>query len=214
MLYGLLPYVSNRYSYATYSYDFYDNKEIICNTCARTKNIIQLRYWPPKITLEGGKRYPDCLYITSPFEDKCGMVLSDRALAAFRKENITGFVSEPITILDNIKNNQDQLLSSMPQYHYIYIKGKISLDYQKMHYRKKNICNECGEYTWSRIKIGESVIDYSTWDKSDLCKLEDYPNYFLCTQRVIDVIKKYKLKGFAKVSERDLFRTLKAEKIC
>ena len=214
MLYGLFPYCTNRLSYLRCSMDFYDKKETKCDTCGRTVTDIQLKYWPPKFVLNGGKRYPDWLHFVSPFDDKCGMILSEKALYAFQSEKVSGFVAEPVTIADNPKNTKNESLTNIPDYYYVYVKGSISLDYQKMHYRKKNVCCDCGQYTWSRQKIGESVLDYSTWDRSDICKLIDYPNCFVCTQKVIDVIKKYGLKGFSMLAEQDLFRILKARKIC
>ena len=204
MLYGLLAYHSNRLGYLTYPWDYYDAKETVCSSCGRSVNSHQLQYWPPHFSLEEGKRYPDCLDVVVPFQDKCGMILSEKALCTFQMADIRGFDYEPV----RVSNAPD-----MPNYYYIYVRGSISLDYKSMHYRKKNVCPECGQYTWSRQKIGESALDYASWDGSDICKLAEYPNKFVCTEKVIDVIKKNHLKGFARTSEQDIFRTLKAEKL-
>ena len=209
MFYCLSSYNSGRFCYVTYPWDYYDTKETKCDSCGRTIQNIQLNYWPPRFSLEGAKKYPDLLIVVTPFENKCGMIISEKALQVFQTENISGFFAEPIEVCDNPKNAKSAksaIALDVPNYYYIYINGNISLDYQKMHYRKKNVCNECGQYTWSRQKIGESALDYSTWDQSDICKLTDYPNIFVCTQRVIDAIKQNKLKGFAKASEKDIFR--------
>lgn len=213
MLYSFDINNSCKYGYLTYTLDYYDIKDTKCETCGRTKQNIYLKYWPPKMTLEGGKKYPDFLNIVTPFVDRCGIVISERAFKAFQLEKISGFFAEPITVFDNPKNVKVESSVQIPNYYYCYVTGNISLDYLAMHYRKKNVCSECGQYTWSRQKIGESSLDYSTWDKSDICKLTDYPNVFICTQRVVDVIKRNKLKGVAIASEKDIFLPLKHQKI-
>ena len=214
MLYGFDINNSCKYGYLTYPLDYYDIKKAECETCGRTKQDVYLKYWPPKFALEGGKKHPDFLNVVTPFVDKCGMLISEKALKTFQSENISGFFAEPITVLDNPKNLKAEGSAQIPSYYYCYITGNISLDYLTMHYRKKNICLECGQYTWSRQKIGESALDYSTWDGSDICKLTDYPNKFVCTQRVVDVIKQNKLKGGALRSDKDLFLALKYQRIC
>ncbi len=161
------------------------------------------------MVLEGGKAYPDYLSVSIPFEDKCGLIVSEKALTAFQNEDITGYKAEPIQI-----KTDSECSTKAPQYYYLYVDGSISLDHNAMHYKKKNFCPECGSYNWSRQKIGESILDSSSWNQFDICKLVDYPNIFICTQKVIDVIKKYNLKGFTKSSESDIFLPLKAEKIC
>ena len=190
-------------------YGFYKINTCKCETCGREIQKCQLEYWPPKMILEGGKRYPDCLSVSIPFDDKCGLIVSEKALTAFQNEDITGYKAEQIQIKMNSEDSAEA-----PQYYYLYVDGRISLDYNAMHYKKKNFCSDCGSYNWSRQKIGESVLDHSSWNQCDICKLIDYPNIFICTQKVIDVIKKYNLKGFVKGAETDIFLPLKAEKIC
>lgn len=214
MFYRLDAYGSNRYCSVTYPWDYYSKQEQQCPACGRMVQTYKPNYWPPKFRLEGGKRYPDCLDYVTMFDEKCGMLLSKKALEAFQREGITGLITEPVTVIDHLKHNQSHSDSGMPEYYCVYIQGRISLDYQTMHYRKKNHCRSCGQYSWSRQKIGESALDVSTWDQSDLCKLTDYPNVFICTSKVIDVIRKYQLKGFSKSEETDIFLPLKSKKVC
>ena len=104
MLYSFDINNSCKYGYLTYTLDYYDIKDTKCETCGRTKQNIYLKYWPPKMTLEGGKKYPDFLNIVTPFVDRCGIVISERAFKAFQLEKISGFFAEPITVFDNPKN--------------------------------------------------------------------------------------------------------------
>ena len=212
MFYCLSSHPSNRYKYLIMDYDFYKINTYQCNTCGREVKYCQLEYWPPKMFLEGGKRYPDHLSVSIPFDDKCGLVISEKAFEIFEKENINGYTAESIEINDDKSNTEVSV--EKPKYYYLYVNGSISLDYGAMHYKKKNYCPDCGTYNWSRQKIGESILDHSSWNQCDICKLVDYPNILICTQKVIDVIKKYNLKGFVKGAESDIFLPLKEEKVC
>ena len=214
MLYCLSQYASNRFKYIIMKHDFTESEKWVCDSCGRNVTSMRMKYWPPDLFLEGGKRYPDYFTIPMPFEDKCGMIVSEKALLAFQKEGVTGFESAPIKINDTDKRGRIIESPDMPKYYYLFVKGTISLDLKAMHYRKKNVCPACGSYTWSRQKIGDAALDYASWDQSDICKLTDYPNTFICTQKVIDVIKKNNLKGFYKNTEQDIFRPLRSEKIC
>ena len=205
-MYCISSHPSNRYKYAVMDYDYYKAEGFICNRCGRDAQKLQLLHWPPVIRLEGGKRYPDHLSISVPFGDRCGFIVSEKALSVFQNEQLSGFEAEPIGITGSD--------SDLPKYYFLTVTGTISLDYNAMHYRKKNVCPECGSFRWSRQKVGESVLDHSTWSQSDFCKLVDYPNLFLCTQKVVDAIRSNNLKGFTMRMESEIFLPLKSVKIC
>jgi len=213
MFYCLSHTGSNRYKYIFSTSEYYVFEDRICEKCGRNVRIPRIINFPVQFYAEGGKRYPDYFHITTPIERHCGMIVSEKALQAFTENEISGFESMPIEILESCGKNLIKP-TDIPQYYYITVQGTVSLDYQAMHYRKKNICDTCGGFSWSREKIGESFLDAATWSGHDLCKLTDYPNVFICTQKVIEVIKKNGLKCFAQRSEHDIFRGLRAEKIC
>ena len=204
MLYCLSGHTSNQYKYAVMDYDYYTAEGFVCGSCGREAQKLQLLSWPPGIRLEWGKRYPDHLSVSIPFEERCGFIVSEKALAVFQKAQLTGFEAAPLEIAG----------ADSPRYYFLTVIGSVSLDYGAMHYRKQNVCPECGSFRWSRQKIGISVLDQESWDGADFCKLVDYPNYFLCTQKVVDVIKREKLKGFMMRQESEIFMPLKDVKIC
>ena len=210
MLYCLSSHPSNRYKYVVVDHDYYEIKRVPCDTCGRTVPKCQLRYWPPRMRLEGGKRYPDILSVSVPFEEKTGIIVTERALNVFQMENISGFEATAIE-LDGVDTTSSD---EVPQYYFLTVTGRVSLDHTAMRYRKKHVCRSCGSYEWSRQRVGESAVDQDCWDGSDLCFLTDFPNKFLCSQKVIDAIKSYNLKGFAMCSESEIFLPLKAVKIC
>ena len=205
MFYCISGQPSNRYKYVVLDHGYYEIERFDCGDCGRTSQKCRLAYWPPRMRLEGGKRDPDFLSVSVPFEDKCGIIVSRKVLDAFLDENISGFQAAPINI---------ELDEEMPQYFYLTVTGRISLDYAAMRYRKKNDCPVCGSFVWSRQKIGESVLDHGSWDGADLCCLLDFPNLILCTQRVIDLIRAYQFKGACMRSESEVFLPLKDQKIC
>ena len=45
-------------------YSFFRINTCQCKTCGREVKQCQLEYWPPKMLLEGGKRYPDYLSVS------------------------------------------------------------------------------------------------------------------------------------------------------
>ncbi len=210
MFYCISSHPSNRYKYVVLDHGYYEIDRFECDDCGRTSQKCRLAYWPPKMRLEGGNRYPDFLSVSVPFEDKCGIIVSRKVLDAFLNENITGFLATPI----DIEVDRSFKYEEVPQYFYLTVTGRISLDYAAMRYRKRNFCPVCGSYVWSRQKVGESVLDHGSWDGADLCSLMDFPNLFLCTQRVIDLVKGYKFKGACMRSESEVFLPLKAVKIC
>ena len=206
MLYCISSHPSNRYKYVIMDYDYYMSEKVVCAKCGMTTQRLQLVSWPPMLRMEGGARYPDHLSVSVPFEDRCGVIVSESALQAFQKEQLTGF--EPMRI------ELSGAESDAPHYYFLTVTGSVSLDYDAMRYRKKNVCPDCGSFRWSRQKIGVSALDYTTWDGADFCKLVDYPNIFLCTNKAVDVIKANKLKGFTVRMDFEIFQPLKGVKIC
>ena len=210
MFYAISGQASNRYKYVVLDHGYYEIERLECSDCGRTYQKCQMVYWPPEMRLEGGKRYPDFLSVSVPFEDKCGIIVSSKVLDAFLNERITGFQAIPIDIeVDHIIEYE-----KVPQYFYLLVSGRISLDYTAMRYRKKNHCTVCGSYVWSRQNVGESALDHGSWDGADLCCLTDFPNFVICTQRVINLVRAYKFKGACMRSSSELFMPLKAVKIC
>lgn len=206
LLYCISSHPSDRYKYAVMDYDYYMIESVPCGKCGRTTQRLHLLYWPPKIRFEGGKRYPDCLSVSVPFEDRCGIIVSERVLTVFEKEQLSGFEATPIEV--------SGVETDAPRYYYLTVTGSVSLDYRAMHYRKKNVCPDCGSFHWSRQKIGVSALDYASWDGSDFCKLVDYPNIFMCSPKVVDVIRAKKLKGFTMRMDAEIFLPLRDGKIC
>ena len=62
---------------------------------------------------------------------------------------------------------------------------------------QEEICSSCGRFEWNRQRLYPLYLDEETWDGSDICRVESIPGYIVCTERVVDLVKRQKLKGFS-----------------
>ncbi len=128
-------------------------------------------------------KYADCLMYSGATNF---IIISKKALELFKTNRLTGFEEYPITIIDDKENIFDQ-------YYILKITGNALLDYGKMGEQPKFYCKKCGyvEYSGQRpMNYKQTYLIEESWDGSDFF-LDD-----LCTQRVVDIILKNKLKGF------------------
>ena len=145
------------------------------------------------LLLEGGPRYPDHL----PF---CGaggpmMVLSRRAVEVFQEHGITGIgETEPVRAM---KPGGAVLPQTAPEYHLVTVAGRIGLDLGQMCLKKKKLCPNCGGFEWNRQRLPRLCVDEQAWDGSALCRVTDIPGYVVCTEAVVSLVKKHRLRGFA-----------------
>lgn len=75
--------------------------------------------------------------------------------------------------------------------------GRIELDLPKMGLKKKKLCRVCGGFEWNRQRLSPLLLDASAWDGNDICRVDSIPGYVVCTDRVVALVKKQKLKGFS-----------------
>ncbi len=72
---------------------------------------------------------------------------------------------------------------------------QTELDYKAMHLKRKNVCPICDCGKLSRHRIFETILKEDTLGDKDIIKIKHH-NEFICSQKVVDVIKENKLKGF------------------
>ena len=114
------------------------------------------------------------------------LFISRKSFDEFSQEGITGFEAYPIVIFQRGEKVEQQ-------YFILKICGKAAYNYKKMGKKPLTYCEKCGYTGYS----GKPPFNYeftylkeNSWDGSDIF-LNKY-----CTEKVIDVIKKYKLTGF------------------
>ena len=162
-----------------------------CEACGRT-----LSQWsfsgPHHLLLEGGPKYPDRLEFTGA--GGAPLLLSRRAADAFRENGITG-IEETVPV--QTAQESGPLPEGAPEYVLVRICGRIDLDLPKMGLKKKKLCRVCGGFEWNRQRLSPLLLDASAWDGNDLCRVDSIPGYVICTDNVVALVKKQKLKGFS-----------------
>ena len=181
---------------STYQYAFLDTalgslEQGKCEACGRTRSRWRFS-GPHRFLLEGGPKYPDRLEFTGA--GGAPLLLSRRAADVFRENGITG-IGEIVPV--QTEHESGPLPEGAPEYVLARICGRIELDLPKMGLKKKKLCRVCGGFEWNRQRLSPLLLDASAWDGSDLCRVDSIPGYVVCTDRVVALVKKQKLKGFS-----------------
>ena len=162
-----------------------------CEACGRTVSEGTFS-GPHHLILEGGPKYPDRLEFTGAGGSP--LLLSERAAAVFAANGITG-IAETVSVRTARESGDPP--DNAPRYVLAKISGRIELDLPKMCLKKKKLCSVCGSFEWNRQRMYPLFLDESAWDGSDLCRVDSIPGYVVCTARVVELVKKQKLKGFS-----------------
>ena len=181
---------------STYQYAFLDTalgslEQGKCEACGRTRSRWRFS-GPHRFLLEGGPKYPDRLEFTGA--GGAPLLLARRAADVFRENGITG-IGEIVPV--QTEHESGPLPAGAPEYVLARICGRIELDLPKMGLKKKKLCRVCGGFEWNRQRLSPLLLDASAWDGSDLCRVDSIPGYVVCTDRVVALVKKQKLKGFS-----------------
>lgn len=180
------------YAYQNLSFAGYDNK--ICHECGRKKSSILYSCDKHQLVIEGGKSYPDFLQFCGA-GDKF-ILLSYRAIEAFKESKISGFIADCKPKLFKSVNDNIFVADDAPDYYIVRITGKVDYDFQAMFLKKKKQCNTCGQYDLNRKRLFPAFIDIKTWDGSDFCSLITFANRIICSEQVVEVVKNFNLTGF------------------
>lgn len=195
MFYLLQAPSERTYQYAYKDASFVTFQRSRCADCGR--EIAEMEYNGPHcLIVEGGSRYPDYLAFCGAGEQL--FVVSERAAQVFR-DNMLGGIAEftPIQVMKEKDGELVPLPENAPGYVLIQVKGKIDLHLQKMCLKKKRLCKTCGSFEWNRQRFYPMCVDNSTWDGSDFSRIASIPAHVVCTEKVVNLIKENKLKGFA-----------------
>lgn len=195
MFYLLQAPGERTYQYAYKDASFVGFRKSVCGNCGRM--IAEMEFSGPRcLIVEGGARYPDYLAF-------CGaggplFVVSERAAQVFR-DSMLGGIAEctPIRVMKEQDGEPVPLPEDAPRYVQLQISGRIDLDLPKMCLKKKGLCRTCGGFAWNRQRMHPMLVDESTWDGSDVCRIASIPGHIVCTDKVVKQIREKKLKGFA-----------------
>lgn len=175
----------NRYVYKNVSFKGYNKKT--CDNCGRDITTTMYDDGAYKLLVEGGSIYPDLLRFCGAGDQM--FLLSEKALSVFVKENISGIESYDLVKIANEESNTTQ-------YYCVKLSGHIDLNYSSMFLKKKKKCDICGKFELNRKRIHPFIVNKSTWNGCDICYLETFPAVTICTEKIVRIVRKYKLKGF------------------
>lgn len=160
-----------------------------CPSCGRQR-IVKADYQPsePLMELEGPKKYPDFLQFCGVGIIPYPFILSERAMTILEENHISG-----------VKRGKKVEFTAPPkgqEYVYLEISGRIDLHLKSMQLKRKHLCKECGQFDWSRKSLGRYILDRDSWNGADLCRLTSQPGHFICTEKVVELVKTHQLTGF------------------
>ena len=193
MLYWLKHGSYNKYKYAYKDMTLLGYTQSICPQCNRSIGTPQFTTETHHLILEGNGTYPDYLQFCGA--GKQMFLVTEQTLNTFETNRITGYTSYQPVITETIQQNSN--LGRIPTYYCLNISGRIDLDFDAMHIRKRRMCPRCGQFEWSRMKLDPVVLDLSTWNNADLCLVDSIPGYRVCTEKMKRIIQKNRLSGFS-----------------
>lgn len=209
MLYSLALRSSNRYAYAFSNRACPDWESTICTHCGRTVSTPRPQTVPDEYEVEGGSRYPDFLEFTGAWVGEHPFLLSAQAYDLLREAGISGLDNvEPVSVVRKMGGQWAPVAE--PCYHQASVIGTVTLDLPAMQLKRKNLCPDCGQFSWSRQRIYTipAALDMDTWSGHDLCRVGDFPAVTVCSERVAEIIRKHRLTGAEMGPIADMFRAL------
>lgn len=183
-----------KFAYAFKDLNFDGFEKEICTDCGRIVSKFKYRSHCPVLLVEGGTEMPDLLQFCGA--GKRLFLVSQKALDVFQKNIIEGY--DICAKVHWMRVNDASCLeeSGAEVYYSLEITGAISLDLEQMQLRQKRLCKECGEFEWSRQKLGPYILQESSWDGSDLCYIKQFPGMWVCTTRFKEIMINNQLTGF------------------
>ena len=125
---------------------------------------------------------------------------------AFYECGITGFDSSEKVHVCRYKGNSYETQDVC--YYTLKVTGSIELDLKAMSLKKKHKCEHCGGFDWSRQRLGiiDSVLDMSTWDGNDICRIQSFPGHKIVSEKFKNMVERYKLTGINLKPENEIFK--------
>ncbi len=173
-----------------------------CNTCGR--EIWSFIYYSDTSTYElmseniiGARQFfSDGLQFTDAGERV--FLISEKALNAFENEHVTGYDGySKVNTCFSSELSEKLFYEDAPQYYKLNITGEIEFDFKAMCLKKKRVCPDCGRFDWNRLGFPKFQLDETTWDGSDLCRIQSCLGYTVCSEKLYSLISEHELTGFA-----------------
>lgn len=118
-------------------------------------------------------------------------LITDEVLQLFKREAITGFTAEPVTVA-KVKRGRRQ---DAPRLHEVVVTGWGGQASAESGITLIERCPGCGHEKYGPILNWARAIDESKWDGSDLFVVWPAPVYIFATERAADIIERHELTG-------------------
>lgn len=205
-MFGLdINYSDKKYCYAQRNLAFTGYTSKVCPMCGRNIIIPNATLQKNEFIIEGGQSYPD-------FLDYRGagtyFLISQNALQLFVENKITGFDHyEKVSILREADITPD---IDKRVYFMLSINGTIDFNLKAMTLKKKRLCLSCNQYDWNiqRLSMLKTVLNIDTWDGTDLCRINSFPGFIVCSDRLKNLVEEHKLTGLRFSDENSIFKTI------
>jgi len=126
-----------------------------------------------------------------PWTKEC--IIQDHVLDIFKKEGLTGFEVKPVQVRYKNSNKPAPKLWELVVTGWAGMASSIT----GIKYIPEKSCLICGLLRYVKPKNLDftKIIDEKCWDGSDFFIVWPLPKFYFITQKVVDVIMKYNLKG-------------------
>ena len=192
MFYRVFYACDNSHKYLTQDLSVYKSFARECLMCGRKLVTYDEKEGIHQLLCDGKGSYLDFLDATT--SGKNYIYISDLAMDAIVRNSVSG-INERFCC-KAISGKTEHF------YHKCDITGIIALNEKAMFLKKKNYCNECGQFEWNKKGIGKLIIDESLWNGCDVCRLLYFENIFICSERFKNIYHSEGLTGLT-------FETLK-----
>ena len=129
-------------------------------------------------------------------------LITDRVLALFRRESITGFRTRPV-VVEKVKGRRGKAQEEVPRLWELVVIGRGGDARPESGIRIIYQCPVCGFTRYSSYRHG-ILVDEIQWDGSDIFTVNGYPKHILVTERVKNLIVREQLTNCALILARAL----------
>ena len=198
-------YSEYKYCYAVENLAFVGFKKEKCSSCGCQDANEMIFQGDDALLIGGAKKYPDFMLYGSV---GLNFIVSESVMKVLQEEKITGYNEAKKVSL--YRSRYGKLVKQEVDYYMINITGSIDLDLKSMSLKRKNVCPLCGSFKWSRQRLytSDSIFDMSTWDGSDICRVQSFPGHIMISDRLKEIFEKHKFTGASFKKQNEIFKII------
>lgn len=119
--------------------------------------------------------------------DFASVIVSDKAIRAFREANLRGWSVSPVNIVKNSKIPVGELFE-------LIVNGHAGKAVTNPVLQAKSVCADCGRVEYEKYDCTTAQVNEQEWDGTDFSHFDDpCQGYKIVTQRVVDTVQAFGL---------------------